>query len=480
MLIITCIIILRYWWHKYRWLSAVLVVAILFFLILLVKKVYKIIDNRNNIIETEQWVNVLDFSNILKIDKVWKLQSYPMTTILSDVDGEVVSINIVTWDIVQEYDILMQIKSVNKISSDYNNIDQMMDVMYDNYKDLDIRYREFENEYWDRIDDLEDELFNTENALIQAMELNDSEGIKILKEEIKNINSELKILKSQQEDLKFWIRNLESEINLVRWESDKYYLDLEKQTPRAPFKWVISNIYVWEWDIVKNGDILTTIINNNYTPEILVSLDFNEYVLTKDLTWVDIILENENWWNFEYSWEIYTRSPILNNEWKYTMTVRIVNDDVFDLILDDDNSKITVIFTIDSESEWFPSRCFKKIWKNKWVLTLRDWDVIVDKDAWIKNIWNNWVNIDKLELYWLEKEEEIDWIQLCVEDWNKWVIKENDVDIIDWFNQFETVEDFCAEFIKVNPMYWSGHRNLSIVSLLWWPWEKIEVLCDIE
>lgn len=479
MLIITCIIILRYWWHKYRWLSAVLVVAILFFLILLVKKVYKIIDNRNNIIETEQWVNVLDFSNILKIDKVWKLQSYPMTTILSDVDGEVVSINIVTWDIVQEYDILMQIKSVNKISSDYNNIDQMMDVMYDNYKDLDIRYREFENEYWDRIDDLEDELFNTENALIQAMELNDSEGIKILKEEIKNINSELKILKSQQEDLKFWIRNLESEINLVRWESDKYYLDLEKQTPRAPFKWVISNIYVWEWDIVKNGDILTTIINNNYTPEISVSLDFNEYVLTKDLTWVDIILENENWWNFEYSWEIYTRSPILNNEWKYTMTVRIINDDVFDLILDDDNSKITVIFTIDSESEWFPSRCFKKIWKNKWVLTLRDWDVIVDKDVWIKNIWDNWVNIDKLELYWLEKEEEIDWIQLCVEDWNKRVIKENDVDIIDWFNQFETVEDFCAEFIKVNPMYWEN-RNMAIVSELWWPWEKIEVLCDIE
>ena len=311
------------------------------------------------------------------------------------------------------------------------------------------------------------------------MELNDSEGIKILKEEIKNINSELKMLKSQQEDLKFWIRNLESEINLVRWESDKYYLDLEKQTPRAPFKWVISNIYVWEWDIVKNGDILTTIINNNYTPEISVSLDFNEYVLTKDLTWVDIILENENWWNFEYSWEIYTRSPILNNEWKYTMTVRIVNDDVFDLILDDDNSKITVIFTIDSESKWFPSRCFKKIWKNKWVLTLRDWDVIVDKDAWIKNIWNNWVNIDKLELYWLEKEEEIDWIQLCVEDWNKWVIKENDVDIIDWFNQFETVEDFCAEFIKVNPMYWEN-RNMAIVSELWWPWEKIEVLCDIE
>ena len=420
MLILTCIIILKYWWKKYKWLSVFLVVMILLWLIFLVKKVCRIIENRNVITSTEEWVNILDFSNILEMDKVWKLESYPTTTILSDIDGEVMSINIITWDIVQQYDILMQIKNVNNTSSDYDNIDQMMDVMYDNYKDLDREYRDFQKEYWDRISDLENELFNTQNALIQAMELNDSEWREILKDEIEKINNELKVLKSKQEDLEFWVRNLESEMGLIRNETDKYYSELEKQTPRAPFKWVVSNIYVWEWDVVKNGDMLLSIINNNYTPEISVNLDFNEYLLTKDLTWVNIIIDNENWWDFEYNWEIYTRSPILNEEWKYTVTVRVIGDNVIDLILDDDNSKITVIFPIESTSEWIPNRCFKSIWKDNWILTLRDWDVIVDREVWIKSIWENWINVDKLELYWLEKEEEIDGIELSFKDWNLW------------------------------------------------------------
>lgn len=463
--------------RKYKRLSVFLVVIILVLSVFLV--VYRIIEDRNNI-TTEEWVNILDFSNILEMDKVWKLESYPTTTILSDIDGEVMSINVVIWDIVQQYDILMQIKNVNKTSSDYDNIDQMMDVVYDNYRDLDREYSDFQREYWDRINSLEKELFNTQNALIQAMELNDSEWREILEDEIEKINNELNVLKAQQEDLEFWVRNLESEMGLIRNETDKYYSELEKQTPRAPFKWVVSNIYVWEWDVVKNGDMLLSIINNNYTPEISVNLDFNEYLLTKDLTWVNIIIENENWWDFEHDWEIYTRSPILNEEWKYTITVKIVGDNVIDLILDDDNSKITVIFPIESMSEWIPNRCFKIIWKDNWVLTLRDWDIIVDREVWIKSIWENWINVDKLELYWLEKEEEIDWIELCVEDQNNNPMLYEDESVIEWRNEFETLEDFCWEFIKVNPMYLSGHKNAAIVWLLWWLWEKIEVLCDIE
>jgi hypothetical protein len=35
---------------------------------------------------------------------------------------------------------------------------------------------------------------------------------------------------------------------------------------------------------VKNGDELISVINNNFTPEISLSLDFDEYLLTKDLT----------------------------------------------------------------------------------------------------------------------------------------------------------------------------------------------------
>ena len=78
-------------------------------------------------------------------------------------------------------------------------------------------------------------------------------------------------------------------------------------------------------------------------------------------------------------------------------------------------------------------------------------------------------------LLWLEKEDEKDGIQLCIEDWNNEWYK--DESVVERRNQFETLEDFCVEFIKVNPMYWTGHRNAAVVSLLWWSGEKFEVLC---
>ena len=310
MLIFTCIVILKYRWRKYRWLSAILVVMILLFLFFLVKRIYKYVQNREDIIQTEEWVNVLDFSNTLEIIKTWKLQSYPEVTILSDINGEILSMNVVTWDIVDEYDILMQIKNIDWISSDYDDVDEMINVMNDNYIDLEKEYKEFQLENWDKIKKLEKQLYNNQNALIQAMELNDEEGRKILENEISDLSIELNELKLQQENLENWIKNLKSEIQLVRNESDKYYSELKKQTPRAPFRWVVWNVYFNEWESVRNWDKLITIINNNFTPDISVSLDFNEYLLTKDLKWVTVLLENDNWWNFEYSWNIYTRSPI--------------------------------------------------------------------------------------------------------------------------------------------------------------------------
>ncbi len=55
-----------------------------------------------------------------------------------------------------------------------------------------------------------------------------------------------------------------------------------------------------------------------------------------------------------------------------------------------------------------------------------------------------------------------------------------DESLIEWRNQFDNVEDLCKEFIKVNPMYQTGHINSAIISELWWTGEKIEILCDIE
>ncbi len=411
MLILSCILILKHWWMKYRWLSAVLVVAILLLLLFLIRKVciyFWVIEKKDK--NSEEWINISEFSNILELNKEWKLQSYPIVTLLSDVDGEVVSINVSTWDIVDEYDILMQIRDINGQNSDYDDVDEMMNVMYDNYKDLEREYNEFQMQYWDKIKNLENQLFNSQNSLIQAMELNDIEWKKILENQINDINLELSTLKIQQESLEYWVKDLESQIQMIRNESDKLYFQQEKQTPRAPFKWVIWNIYVWEWEYIKNWQEVITIINNNYTPEISVSLDFNEYILTKDLTWVIIILENENWWDFEYNWEIYTRSPILNNEWKYTVTIKII-DEVSDLILSDDNTKINVIFSVNSDLIWVPDRCFKKIKKTNWILSLYDGYFVEDKEIEIKYKWNGWNNISNLWLYSLEKDEKKDGIE---------------------------------------------------------------------
>ena len=147
------------------------------------------------------------------------------------------------------------------------------------------------------------------------------------------------------------------------------------------------------------------------------------------------------------------------------------------LILSDENTKITVIFTKDFPTIWIPENCFTEISKDKWILTLRDWEVTTWKEVWIKNKRDKWINVDDLGLFWLEEENKKSWIDLCIEDWNNELYK--DESVVEWRSQFETVEEFCTEFIKVNPMYWSGHRNAAIVSLLWWPGEKIEVLCRL-
>lgn len=409
MLIFACIMILKYWWKKYRWLSAILVVFILFLLFFLVKRIIRFVNDRN--IQTEEWINIQEFSTTLKMEKLWKLNSYPEVVILSDIDGEIMSLNVSTWDLVDEYQILMQIKNADWIDSDYN-VWEVIENIYNDYDDVEKEYKEFQLEFWDRIKELEIQLYNNQNTLIHAMEFNDKETRKILEKEIEKISEEYNDLKSQQEYLKSRLNSLESEAQFALNENDRYYYESEKQTPRAPFNWVIGWVYVNEWEVVRNGDELISVINNNFTPEISLSLDFDEYLLTKDLTWVDIVIENENWWDLEYEWEIYTRSPILNDEWKYTMTVKIIDENVPDLILNDENSVIKVVFRVNSESEWIPSRCFKRIWKNNWVLVLRDWLDVSDEKVNIKSKWEDWINVDIFSLYSLEKDEQkdgIDW-----------------------------------------------------------------------
>ena len=379
--------------------------SVIFFIILwVIYAIIYFIHWDNNKIQTER-VDISDFSNTLEIDKEWTLLSYPEVTILAETDWELVSVNVSEWDIVEEWDILMQIWNPDDSEETIDKLDRQILWKYSEFYENMDQYNEFQIQYWQEISDLEKELLQDNAALQIATDTNDTQTIKKMQNEIQELNRKLTILKTERDNLKNSVTNLEDEINSANKESIDLYYEFDRKTPRATIPWIIWNIYVQEWDEIQNWDKLCTIIDNTYSPEISVWLDFNEYVLTQDLTWVLITTENENRWNSYYEWEIYTRSPILNEEWKYTITVRIL-EEVSDLILSDKNTKITVIFTKDFPTIWIPTNCFTELWKNSWMLTLRDGEVITWKEIWIKNKWENWINVDNLALFWLEKEDE--------------------------------------------------------------------------
>ncbi len=390
-------------WRNYKSIGIFCIVFVLFLICFII---YSIFQKNKKQEVVEERINISEFSNTLEIDKEWKLLSYPEVTILSDADGQLMTLNVTEWDIVQEWDILMQIWDENWEIPDIN-IDTRLWRQFAEYYQKKDEYDQFELEFWEEISNLENELRDNGAALSIAIDTQDEKNIEFLKEKTENINKKLSLLNSQREYLKSEVTRLDGEILLENQENINYLYEVDKYSPRAPIQWIVSEIYVQEWDEIKNGDKLCKIIDNTYSPEIAVWLDFNEYVLTQDLTWVLIITENENRWNSYYEWEIYTRSPKINEDGEYTMTVRIL-EEVSDLILSDKNTKITVVFTKDFPTIRIPENCFTEISNNTWNLTLRDGEVITWREVWIKNKWNNWINVDNLTLFWLENEEEKD------------------------------------------------------------------------
>ena len=358
--------------------------------------------------KTEEWVNISDFPTTLEIDEEWILLSYPEVTVLAETDWEIMSLNVTQWDIVEEWDILMQIWEEDWIDEN-TDIDTRIWRKFAEYYQMKDEYEQFESDFWQEISNLEKNLmeYNTEFSI--AVDTQNEKDIENIQEKIHDVDERLNLLKNRKNYLKSEVNRLESEILIENQENIEYYYELDKKMPRAPIQWVVSEIYVNEWDEVENGDKLLKIIDNTYSPEIAVWLNFNEYVLTQDLTWVMIITENENRWDSYYEWEIYTRSPKINEDWEYTLTVRIL-EEVSDLILNDKNTKITVIFTKDFPTIWIPKNCFTKLWKNSWILTLRDGEVIIWKEVWIKNKWNEWINVDNLALSSLENGKKKDGI----------------------------------------------------------------------
>lgn len=406
---LACILILIKIRKKHKWLSIILIIVIISLLTIIIRNACIFLKTKD-LNKNKEWINMSEFSNSVNIEKEWQISSYPEIIVLSEIDWEIITLNINQGDIVNKWDILAQIWNQNK-KNEIVNFENKIEEKYDKLDKRTEEYNNFEKEFWDEIFELENKLYEYNTILQIYTDLDDENNKENTQKEIQNINSRLTFLKKERDKLKLEIINIQSEINLSTQESIDLYNEAGKQTPRAQIQWIISNLYVQEWDKIQNWDKICTIINNSSTPEINVSLDFNEYLLTKDLTWVTIITENENRWDSYYYGEIYTRSPILNEKWEYTITVKIIEDDIPDLILNDENTKITVIFTLDSTSVWLPTNCFTHLSKNSWTITLREGDVKIRKKVWIKSERNEWINIEEIISYSLENEEKKDEIE---------------------------------------------------------------------
>ena len=397
-------------WRNYKNIG---IFCIIFVIIIIFFVIYDIFRKNKKQEIKEEWININKFSNILQIGKEWKILSYPEVTVLSETDWEVMTLNVTEWDIVEEWDVLMQIWDENWEIVDID-IDTRLWRQFTAYYQKKDEYNQFESEYWEEILDLEKELREKGAALSIAIDSQDKKTIENIQEETQKINKKLTLLKNQRENLKSEVTRLDNNILLENQENIDYLYEIDKYSPRAPIYWIVSEIYVNEWDKIEDWDKLLKIVDNSFTPEISVSLSFDEYLLTKNLTWVTIVTENKNRWNSYYYGEIYTRSPILNWEWEYTITVNIL-EEVSDLILSDENTKITVYFTINSENFKnlrIPSNCFSSLWKNNWKIILRDGDLIQEKEVWIKSKWNWWNNVENFVFLWLENEEKKDGIKL--------------------------------------------------------------------
>ena len=237
-------------WRNYKSIG---IFCIIFLLFLICFIIWNIIWNRKNEVQTEEWVNISDFPTTLEIDKEWDLLSYPEVIILAESDWNIMNLNVTQWDIVQERDILMQIWEEDWIDEN-TDIDTRIGRKFAEYYQVKNEYEQFESEFWEEISILENELKENNTAFSIAVDTNDNKTIENLQQKIQDISGRLNLLKWQRDSLKSNMMKLDSEILMENQENIEYLYELDKKSPRAPIQWIVSEIYVQQWDEVQNWD----------------------------------------------------------------------------------------------------------------------------------------------------------------------------------------------------------------------------------
>lgn len=108
------------------------------------------------------------------------------------------------------------------------------------------------------------------------------------------------------------------------------------------------------------------------------------------------------------------------------------------------------------------------------------WPIVDDLNHYKK--WDTYENIKEenveeqvIEGNIQESLEDTKAIENCINSRNNDPTLYEDESIIEWHNQFENTESFCAEFVKTNPMYYNDSIWIDESwQPVWWDWEIIE------
>lgn len=400
-------------------------------------------DDIDQSITGKQRTSVTRFSNVIHMVKECNLLPYPEITILSDVDWKVSSLNISEWEYIKKWKILMQINNdSNEYTEKLNDVQLSIDELQIEYENMKSEYDQSDLIYSQQIEELNNEISYTEDLLAESVFQYDGEWQEIRENKIEEIENQIANIQVEQwikhQDFIVKINRIENEIISKRNEYETYYNKINQLTPRATIDWTVWEIYISQWDLIHNGDLLLTIIKSDEDPKFSVELDFDEYILTQNLSEVIVVLNLENEW--QYSWTIFTRNPAINENNKYEVTVQIPD---FSWTNIRDVDSMSIIFPIESKWLRINESCINYSWNNSAFINLYDWIREWTQDVTILTHLDNQVLIDDGQLFIQSNDDStlnnLEESGLNSQEIDSWI--END--ILDLFDSYQNLQILC-------------------------------------
>lgn len=396
-------------------------IVLLFFVILWIyfyyfwKKFINIkheVDDKYLTNEREERIPFSNFKWNFLLKKEWIFLDYPKIVVLSDMEWIISKINVNIWDDVKKWKILVQIDSNTK---EYENNIKDAEIDIENlqiqYQLIQKLYEQSNIENQESMKNLDEIISEKETEIIKYMNIWDESAQKIVEKEIEWYEKEISYLqinqKNKEQEFKSEMMKINSEIQSLRNIYDDNYSKLNKLNARATIDWKIWEIFVKKWDKIEKWTELLNIKNIEEMPEISFNLSFDEYLLIKNISDVDVLVEKNNWVieQYVFSGIINSINSELDENWNVNITVKINENVKYDFF--ENISKILVEFNINFDWINIPENCIRDIKNNVWIISLRIWEKIYNQNVKIKYKIQNWLLIDNFMIDSLENEWKI-------------------------------------------------------------------------